>query len=140
MLIIIYLSQLTAQFQPFWHMLPSTILLLPHAFTIHKIIVCTYVHVCVDTFLSNNGGGTTTEHILSSHSLPPRQGETLHWQSAPLSPIMDFAAWKIHSIRVAPSSNFSLVARQLVKSKDRTGITRRMITSFALQLRSIGYA
>lgn len=88
----IYLSQLTTQFQPFWHSLPSTItLLLLCAFMVHTMYVCPRVRGHV---LSNNGGSMTTEHILSSHTLPPRQGETLHWQSAPLSPIMGFAAQK----------------------------------------------
>lgn len=88
--------------------------------------------------LSNNGG--TRVYIVQSQSATETRRNSILTVSS-IKFHYGFAVRKVHSIRIAPSLNFSLVAQQLVKlvkPKDRTGIAQRMTTSSTFTIKIDG--
>lgn len=114
------------------------IILLLSIFIIYTIIIWTYVHVCAD--MSCQITVALRVYIVQSQSATETRRNSILTVSS-IKFHYGFAVRKVHSIRVAPSLNFSLVAQQLVKlvkPKDRTGIAQRMTTSSTFMIKIDG--
>lgn len=107
-------------------------------FIIYTIIIWTYVHVCAD--MSCQITVALRVYIVQSQSATETRRNSILTVSS-IKFHYGFAVRKVHSIRIAPSLNFSLVAQQLVKlvkPKDRTGIAQRMTTSSTFTIKIDG--